>query len=109
MRDPDGPDDPSKLEAGGGGCPACGSAELRDGWSDDQAKPPPRNSYGSWIVCLDCRKEWPDPTESDARPQIREQETGVYPPSEWIPHPANDSADYLDGPTPLREGDLTPE
>jgi hypothetical protein len=54
-------------------CPDCGSVELMHelrcgALSADPARPLARNSYGSWIVCLECLRQWPD-SESE-EPQL---------------------------------------
>ena len=44
-------------------CPYCGSsrlhAEERDAQAGPDGGPPPRASYGSWLVCGECGREWP--------------------------------------------------
>jgi len=44
-------------------CPYCGSRRLhgeeRDAVAEGQ-EAPPRESYGSWIVCEECGREWPE-------------------------------------------------
>ncbi len=32
------------------------------------AAPPPRHTYGSWVVCHRCRVEWPEREPDEVRP-----------------------------------------
>ena len=49
----------SSVQGVDGACPHCGSERLALELRDADFPAPP-SSYGSWIVCSDCRNEWPD-------------------------------------------------
>lgn len=44
-------------------CSQCGAREiqlqLRDAHVDESGVPPPRESYGAWLVCMTCGHEEP--------------------------------------------------
>ena len=41
-------------------CRKCGSRRLAHELRDSDMSNPPENAYGSWVVCLDCGREWRD-------------------------------------------------